>query len=551
MKRQPRWTSAAVLALVGAITLAGRAGSTPVTDGLMLWLDATDSSTLYEDSALTKLATVGSSIGGWKDKSGNDYHATQETAASRPVYLNDVMNGKAGLHFNAGELDGMLVDPALEVVRPFTAFVVNKYSGPAKGRTLQSTSGNWLLGLWSGRIAHYAEGWVSSSLAPIAFEGEVYVSDSVSDTAETYYTANGYDLTLDSAPVGEPMGLALNGAGWAKEYSDTDIAEVLVFDRTLSAGELTSVRNYLYDKYDAALLEPGELNDVNFGKLGVFNGGDAGEGLDLDGTFQYAVDIGGNGGHQVRDALFSSDSRGGFTVSASERNNPWGAASTFGDSEDDIALGQVMNSIRWSTGDGVGLDTVKVTLEGIIPDAEYKLQLLFAERCCDRSFDVFVDGKEAVNRLHVPSLVGTPDDPINNSTTDAAVYTLEFIGGDSGVLEIEVDGRRGFRTDPNALIHALTLEVDLELRGDFNFDGKIDEADFQVLANGMFEGNGYRQGDFNLDGQIDFTDFRALKSAAAAQAVPEPGTWVLLGLGGLLLAFHRRRLALSAQRNAR
>jgi hypothetical protein len=273
MRRQARRNFAAALALVGSAVLGGEANSTPVTDGLMLWLDATDPATLFQDDAFTTPAAVGDPVGGWKDKSGNDFHATQGTVGSRPTAMNGIMNGQAGLRFAASEADSMLIDPGLEVARPFTAFVVNKYWGPTHGRTLQSTSANWLVGLWAGRISHYAEGWVSSSAAPIAFEGEVYVADTVSDVSETLFTANGLDMTVDPAPVGEPLNLALTGGGAFAEYSDADISEVLVYDRALSASELASVRGYLYDKYSAAPLVPGELNTPNFGQLGVFNPG--------------------------------------------------------------------------------------------------------------------------------------------------------------------------------------------------------------------------------------------------------------------------------------
>ena len=69
-------------------------------------------------------------------------------------------------------------------------------------------------------------------------------------------------------------------------------------------------------------------------------GVDAGEGLDVRGSFLYAVDIGGTGGQTVGDARFTDDSsQPGFTVSAENVIPSWGDAIQLGDSADDDALG--------------------------------------------------------------------------------------------------------------------------------------------------------------------------------------------------------------------
>ena len=54
--------------------------------GLALWLDASDSSTLFQNSDGTVPATATSDpVGYWADKSGNGRHAVQATAGSRPT----------------------------------------------------------------------------------------------------------------------------------------------------------------------------------------------------------------------------------------------------------------------------------------------------------------------------------------------------------------------------------------------------------------------------------------------------------------------------------
>jgi hypothetical protein len=54
-------------------------------NGLSLWLDAADASTLFSSSGCTGAVSTGASIGCWRDKSGVGENFTQGTAGSQPV----------------------------------------------------------------------------------------------------------------------------------------------------------------------------------------------------------------------------------------------------------------------------------------------------------------------------------------------------------------------------------------------------------------------------------------------------------------------------------
>ena len=87
----------------------------PVTDGMLLWLDATDSSSLFQDVELTTPALDGDPIGGWMDKSGNNFHATQANAALQPVRNDTALNGLPAVRFSGTDADGMAIADGLSL----------------------------------------------------------------------------------------------------------------------------------------------------------------------------------------------------------------------------------------------------------------------------------------------------------------------------------------------------------------------------------------------------------------------------------------------------
>lgn len=76
-----------------------------------IWLDPSDLTTLFQDSAgTTPVTAAGQPVGKVLDKSGRGNHATQATAASRPTYQVDA-TGRAYLSFDG--VDDFLVTPTI------------------------------------------------------------------------------------------------------------------------------------------------------------------------------------------------------------------------------------------------------------------------------------------------------------------------------------------------------------------------------------------------------------------------------------------------------
>jgi hypothetical protein len=130
----------------------------------------------------------------------------------------------------------------------YTVIGAARYNGATRGRMINATSNNWLLGHWSGGSTpgtanYYAEGWVSSAVA----------SSGPNDTLWRIYTGTGniggdsYALYVNSVLTdgpntggsAGPNGITVGGyAPGNSEYSTGDFSFLLMYNRILSATEI-------------------------------------------------------------------------------------------------------------------------------------------------------------------------------------------------------------------------------------------------------------------------------------------------------------------------
>ena len=105
------------------------ANSTPISpdslSGLALWLDASD----INGDGLPNSENNGTQIAIWKDKSLNDFNATQDNPDNQPIYVADDGNGKPALGFTNHWLDLNGVDlHAKEIILAASFFGTNGQS---------------------------------------------------------------------------------------------------------------------------------------------------------------------------------------------------------------------------------------------------------------------------------------------------------------------------------------------------------------------------------------------------------------------------------------
>ncbi|MBX3746801.1 MAG: hypothetical protein KF833_15940 [Verrucomicrobiae bacterium] len=238
--------------------------------------------------------------------------------------------------------------------------------------------------------------------------------------------------------------------------------------------------------------------------VGTFTGGDPGEGLDLEGTFTYAINVSPAApAGRVGDANFTADNVSGVSITANNAiaSGGWGGAN-YGDTDNDRNLAFAMNSIRWAAAPEVV--TVRLAVE---PQVEYKLQLLFRENCCPgRGFNVVLNGELAVPDF-MPGVVQSGDEEFADAVArSGAVITHTFTAtAQEYVIILDGPSAESFEiTDRNAILNAFTLER-LSASSDSDGDGLPDEWELQYFGN-LDQGPG---GDFDNDGLTNLEEYLA------------------------------------------
>jgi hypothetical protein len=203
--------------------------------------------------------------------------------------------------------------------------------------------------------------------------------------------------------------------------------------------------------------------------VGTFTGSAAGQGLDLQGSFNYALTVNGAAaGLQIGDASFTNAAATAGAVLTHQMTSSI-AQPTYSGSADDLKLGQVMRNLVWSNaGQQPG---VSLTLGNLTVGQTYKVQFLFGESCCARGFDVFQDGALLVDNFSTSSA------GINN-TLVSTFLSNEFMATSNSVV-FSFGGSASMFGDNNPVFHAATLEA---------LDGAVqvpEPASFGLLLGGL------------------------------------------------------------------
>lgn len=231
---------------------------------MLMWLDASDASTLFTDSSCTTPATTdGVGIGCWQDKSGNNKNAIQVTASREPTLDLSAQNSLDAVWF-----DGTAAQKTLDITSAdwqpsgkFTAFIVyfqdNADTLGVVFATYPSAVADFMITsttYTSNRYKYYDNTkWLSGSSHSA---GDWMIDTFHRDgTSMNLYQNGKIDATWNSLNSNSPGGARI-GAYTDTAYSNLyhgHIAEIVWFADTLSSEDRLKMEGYLAHKWGRTL----------------------------------------------------------------------------------------------------------------------------------------------------------------------------------------------------------------------------------------------------------------------------------------------------------
>lgn len=238
-------------------------GFNPKTiSGLQAWYDASDTTTLYQNSnGTTAVSATDDPVGYWGDKSGNGRNLTQTTNNNRPLFKPASRNGKGDMLFD-GTDDLLTVTTAsrLDITNDFTVVaMLQNTSGQGSYLSLGRASGTNGITLYTNSatdtyraIVKATGGWgtdfVLSTTISRTLQRRVTVIRSSSTTTLGVKGFTDASVTGSAGPI-TYNGTALQIGGPSDGYWAGYISEVLIWNKALSATERTAVQNYIDKKW--------------------------------------------------------------------------------------------------------------------------------------------------------------------------------------------------------------------------------------------------------------------------------------------------------------
>ncbi len=208
--------------------------SAVIPSGAKLWLK----------SDVGVVISSGSSVSQWQDQSGNGNNFTSST--TQPTVVTNVINGKPVIRFTTAP---SYMTGGNFTSTSYTIIAVTKMAGTGNARLVSSQNVNWLMGYWGGSMNQFhANAWVTAAGGTTSDAvPHMYVATSNGGTNALYN--NGALVASNSNGLAAPGVLELNGWSNGSEPSNGDIAEVIYYDRALSATELAQLQSYIGTKY--------------------------------------------------------------------------------------------------------------------------------------------------------------------------------------------------------------------------------------------------------------------------------------------------------------
>lgn len=137
----------------------------------------------------------------------------------------------------------------------YTVIGAARYSGATRGRIINASSNNWLLGHWSNSVAnYYAEGWITGiGVGGSDTNWRIYAgTGNIGADSYNFYINNTLNSGPSTAGAQGPNGITLGRYNLGNsEFSTAEFSFVLVYNRILTISEMTQVYNSKKSRFNS------------------------------------------------------------------------------------------------------------------------------------------------------------------------------------------------------------------------------------------------------------------------------------------------------------
>tara|TARA_R110000868_G_C10684566_1_gene747762 strand:- start:132 stop:842 length:711 start_codon:yes stop_codon:yes gene_type:complete len=214
----------------------------PLSLSPALWLDASDSSTLFNATTGGSLPADGQAIARWEDKSGNNRHVAQATGSHQPLRKTAIQNGKDVVRFDGA--NDRLDFSGISSASPWTLYAIYHKYGSFFALMGDDVS--------SAAINDFSNGAIYSSASDNTYVGCAspagfnLVTVNKGATFKQYVNGSYSNNDSGSSPCGSTFStLGLAGGN----FSGGDLCELLFFQSSHSNTDRATVEAYLNAKW--------------------------------------------------------------------------------------------------------------------------------------------------------------------------------------------------------------------------------------------------------------------------------------------------------------
>ena len=258
---------------VGAVTVTTGVGITvpagspiePDSVGdMVLWLDATDLTTLWQESSrTTQVSSPSDEVGAWDDKSGGGNHWTQGTATKLPLYKEDFNTSYPSVWFDG--INDYLIGAMSEVSSDWTfLLVLDLVNTPATGEyLLDFQTGRINIGIDSSdEFFYYSNPVFGGTTLPVTPSVVTIRADSTTASSGTI------EINRTETASGQAVSRALGGTqSLGSLYTGTlnvegYVSSLLIYRGNLANADIATAEDYLADRYGITGFTPPDRTGV-------------------------------------------------------------------------------------------------------------------------------------------------------------------------------------------------------------------------------------------------------------------------------------------------